>query len=53
MVCCLDDKYEQAEDLFEMATTYEPNNIIAWTMRGRDITRNLSTLARAPHYEGI
>ncbi len=34
MVCCLDEKYDMAADLFEMATTLDPSNIIAWTMRG-------------------
>ena len=34
MVCSLDEKYDVASDLFEMATTYDSTNIIAWTMRG-------------------
>ena len=34
MVCCLDERYSEAEQFFEMATTTDPENAIAWTMRG-------------------
>lgn len=34
MVCCLDEKYQVAADLFELATSSDPTNVIAWTMRG-------------------
>jgi len=33
--CCLSEKYTEAEDLFELATTSEPKNVVAWTMRGK------------------
>ena len=36
MVCCLDEKYKKADDLFEMATNTDPTNTIVWTMRGDD-----------------
>ena len=35
MTCCLDEHYFEAEQFFEMATTSDPTNIIAWTMRGK------------------
>ncbi len=34
MVCCLDEKFSDAEQFFELSTTADPANIIAWTMRG-------------------
>ena len=34
MTCCLQERYSEAEQFFEMATTSDPSNIIAWTMRG-------------------
>ena len=34
MTCCLQERYSEAEQFFEMATTSDPGNIIAWTMRG-------------------
>ncbi len=48
MVSCLDENYTVASDLFEMATTCDPTNSIAWTMRGRSCVHctgfNMSTV---------
>ena len=35
MMCYLSDHHEQAETFFELATTTDPENIIAWIMTGR------------------
>ena len=34
MMCCLSDHHEEAETFFELATTTDPENIIAWIMTG-------------------
>ena len=34
MICCLGERYSEAEEFFEMATTMDATNVIAWTMRG-------------------
>jgi len=34
MMCCLSEHYEEAEIFFEMATTSDPDNVIAWVMTG-------------------
>ena len=34
MLCCLDERYPEAGEFFELATTADPTSVIAWTMRG-------------------
>jgi hypothetical protein len=34
MLCCLDERYSEAEEFFELATTTDPTSVIAWTIRG-------------------
>lgn len=34
MMCCLSEHFDEAETFFEMATTSDPDNIIAWVMTG-------------------
>lgn len=34
MVCSLDEKFSDAEQFFELSTTADPTNIVAWAMRG-------------------
>jgi len=34
MMCCLSEHIEEAETFFELATTSDPDNIIAWIMTG-------------------
>ena len=36
MLCCLDERYLEAGEFFELATTTDPNNVIAWTIRGKN-----------------
>ena len=36
MMCCLSEHYEEAETFFELATTTDSENIIAWIMTGRN-----------------
>ena len=35
MLCCLDERYPEAGEFFELATTTDPNSVIAWTIRGK------------------
>ena len=41
MLCCLDERYPEAGEFFELATTADPTSVIAWTMRGN--TRKCTT----------
>jgi tetratricopeptide (TPR) repeat protein len=34
MCCSLEEKFAEANEVMELATTIDPNNIIAWTIRG-------------------
>ena len=34
MLCCLDERYSEAGEFFELATTTNQTSIIAWTIRG-------------------
>ena len=36
MMCCLSEHYEEAETFFELATTTDSDNIIAWIMTGKE-----------------
>ena len=35
MLCCLDERYPEAGEFFELATATDPNSVIAWTIRGK------------------
>ena len=35
MLCCLDERYLEAGEFFELATATDPNSVIAWTIRGK------------------
>ena len=38
MLCCLDERYPEAGEFFELATTTDPTSVIAWTIRGNHNT---------------
>lgn len=34
MCCSLDEKFDEANEVLELATTIDASNVIAWTVRG-------------------
>ncbi|XP_032896225.1 cilia- and flagella-associated protein 70 isoform X2 [Amblyraja radiata] len=34
ILACMNEHYEEADNLFESARCFEPNNVLAWTMHG-------------------
>ena len=53
MMCCLSEHYEEAETFFEMATTSDPDNIIAWVMTGMHNAHSLAIVLTAPLFLGL
>ena len=52
MLCCLDERYPEAGEFFELATTADPTNVMAWTMRGT-YTYNIIILCTMLHSERV